>query len=166
MKTSKISVKIVTLLSFYFIVTAASYGGQTDFSGVWVLNRDKSELGQMNWADQSKVIDQKEDVLNVKRKYTNQNGEDVEQDEKYNLDGTKSENQGFGNGKKMSVSSWSEDKKSLVIKSTYEFERDGETNTFEVTETYTLSEDGNTLTIKSESQMGTRKMVYDKKEVA
>ena len=61
---------------------------------------------------------------------------------------------------------WSDDGSALTIKSKREFNRQGETFEMNTTETWTLSGDGKTLTIQSDSSsgMGERSatLVYDK----
>jgi hypothetical protein len=86
--------------------------------------------------------------------------------EKLTFDDKESESAAFGNNKKKSKAKWSDDGKTLTIKSTITFDRNGETMEIKGTEKWTLLDDGKTLSIESEtfSSRGTNntKLIYDK----
>jgi hypothetical protein len=86
--------------------------------------------------------------------------------EKYTLDGKESLNPMF-NSQKKSVVTWSADKKVMTVTSSMTLEFNGETTELKTVENYSLSGDGNAMTIdtQSTSSRGERKYtaVYDKK---
>ena len=102
----------------------------------------------------------------IHRFVTNQAGEEVTTDEKLTFDDKETENTVFGTTKRKSKAKWSDDGKTLKVKSTMSFERNGETTEIKGEDTWSLSDDGKTLTIESTttSSRGTNttKMVYDK----
>ena len=151
---------LFTLL--WLISIPAMYAGKkTDFSGTWILNREKSELGDRGFADNSKTIKQEDNKMVVERKFTSRDGQEMTATDTYTLDGKESVNEGFGNSERKSTATWSEDGKTLTIQTKVSFERDGQTRVFEYTETWTLADNGKNLVITSKSERGERKMVYD-----
>jgi len=164
MKTNIINSKrkyVIIATLFLSSVLTLHASAKADFSGNWVLNKEKSELGERSWADNNKNIKQEDNKLVVERKFTGRDGEEMTATDTYSLDGKESVNKGFGNSESKSTATWSEDGKTLTIKTSFSFERDGETRTFENTEIWVLSDEGKTLVITSKNNRGERKMVYD-----
>ena len=87
--------------------------------------------------------------------------------EKYTLDGKESVNKGMMESTVKTITTWSENKKELTFAKTILFEMNGEAMEFKITEVWSISDDGKTLTVKSAmtSQMGDTNLVlvYDKK---
>jgi hypothetical protein len=164
MKTNIIiSKRKYAVFAFLFLnsILVLHAGKKVDFSGNWILNEEKSELGERSWADINKNIKQEDNKLVVERKFTGRNGEEMTATDTYTLDGKESVNEGFGNSERKSTATWSEDGKTLTIKSSVSFDRNGENRVFENTEIWMLSDDGKTLIITSKNERGERKMVYD-----
>ncbi len=160
-----ISKRTAAFLTFLLInsVVLLHAADKTNFTGTWTLNSDKSELGERGRADLMRTVKQEENKLTVESKSTGRDGEERTTTSTYTLDGKESVNPGFGNSERKSVVKWIEEGKKLSIKTTMEFNRNGESRVFETTETWELSSDGKTLTVISSSQRGDRKMVYDLK---
>ena len=135
----------------------------TDFSGTWILNKEKSELGERGRVDASKIINQKGDSLIIKRTFTGRNGQEMSDIDKFLINGKECINKGFRNSERKSVLNWDSDGKILFVKSTLTMERDGEKRVVNMTEKFSLSTDGKVLTITVSSDRGEVKMVYDKK---
>ena len=148
------------------IACAAVLVTNADFSGEWKLNESKSNLGQFGRAARKLKIEGSVESMAIQRALTNQAGEEVTSNEKLTFDDKESESTVFGSAKKKSKAKWSDDGKKLTVKSTIAFERNGETMEIKSTEVWSLSEDGKTLTIETEStsSFGTNntKLVYDK----
>ncbi|HEX3007982.1 MAG TPA: hypothetical protein VHO90_10240 [Bacteroidales bacterium] len=145
--------KMVLLIIIVFnslSLIASAQTSKSDFSGTWNLNESKSQLGEgPGRRTASKiVITQDAATLTAERNMTRQSGETVVMKEKYNLDGTESDNSGE-NRKKKSTATWAADGQSLTINSTSTFERNGNTMEMKSTEVYKLSSDKKTLTIES-----------------
>lgn len=173
MKANQMNIKkVFSRISLFSLITILGITGTAfsmanlDFSGQWKLNESKSNLGQFNRA--AKTMNIKGDVTSIaiNRISTNRAGEEVKTDEKLTFDDNETESTVFGNSKKKSKAKWSDDGKKLTVKSTIEFERNGQKTEIKITETWSLSDDGKTLTIDSttESPQGTNttKLVYDK----
>jgi len=160
-----------------------------NFSGNWVLDKEKSELGPMNTqgnrrsrrSDEDKgqtegtgeggerrprsgmfdsvTIEHNEPHLTIKRKM-NFRGEERTQELKYTTDGKKNINEGFFGMSTESKTHWDGDK--LVTDSTAETPR----GVMETREVRSLSADGGTMTVevttKGGPREGTRKMVFNK----
>ena len=157
----------VLLIIMFTVITSAAFAGNVDFSGNWKLNESKSELGQFGGRSAKKLkIQGNVESIAIQRASTNQAGEEMTTDEKLTFDDKESESTVFGNTKKKSKAKWSDDGKTLTVKSTIAFERNGETMEIKTTEIWTLSDDGKTLTINSTSESprgtNTTKLVYDK----
>lgn len=149
------------------LVYAAEKG--VDFSGVWAFNESKSNLGDDNRrrGDSKLTVKQEDNLLTVDRVRQNRQGEEVTTNEKFTLDGKESKNMGPRDREIITIVNWTADKKGLIFKSTRSFERQGETFEIKSEQTWSLSDDGKTLTIESTSTSprGERKAtyVYDKK---
>jgi hypothetical protein len=157
----------VVTVAFAVMCTAATRVNQANLSGSWKLNEQKSELGQFGGRMTAKTLklEQKEDGLSIERT-SNFNGEDRTSTEKLSFDGKESENTVFGTAKKKSTAKWSEDGQTLTVNSVVTFERDGQTMEIKSTETWKLINDGQGLSVEtnSTSQMGnnTVKAVFEK----
>jgi hypothetical protein len=158
---------VVSTFAFVTIITSAAVMvANADFSGEWKLNESKSNLGQFGRAAKKLKIQGNVESIAIQRALTNQAGEEVTTNEKLTFDDKESENTVFGNAKKKSKAKWSDDGKKLTVKSTITLDRNGETMEIKSTEVWSLSDDGKTLTIETEStsSFGTNntKLVYDK----
>lgn len=158
--------KIAALSAFIFVTTAGTLVANSDFSGEWKLNESKSNLGQFGRAAKKLKIEGNVESIAIQRALTNQAGEEVTSNEKLTFDDKESESTVFGNAKKKSKAKWSDDGKTLTVKSTIVLDRNGETMEIKSTEVWSISADGKTLTIETEStsSFGTNntKLVYDK----
>ena len=131
-----------------------------NFSGDWKLNAPKSDFGQMPAPDSMTYkITHADPKLTTVIKQSGQMGE-VERQSSYTTDGKESTNEGFQGSTTKSVAKWDGD--TLTIETKGQF---GD-NEFTVTQKWTLSADGKTLTVAQsvKSAMGefAAKMVFDK----
>ncbi len=176
MKTSRKSIcqirsfdnRLIILAAAFLILCAFMPGVKVNFTGVWKFNESKSELdeGRFRGAASQLIVSQNENELQIERLTVRSSGEEFKSTEKLTLDGKECTNIAFGDRERKSTAAWSEDKKTLTIRSVMVFEREGEQITINTTEIWSLSADGNTLTIDyaSTSPRGERKnkFVYDK----
>jgi len=142
-------------------------GDKVDFSGEWNLNEDKSDLGEGRaFAAFKIVVNQEGNTLTIERTRAGRDGEERTNSETLTMDGKENINENE-RGSSSSVLTWSEDGGSLTIKTTREFNRQGETFEMNSTEVWTLTGDGKVLSIQSDisSSRGERSatLVYDKK---
>jgi hypothetical protein len=163
--------------------------GAVDFSGVWMLNPEKTELrgprdetresaregerreqkegrrGGMRMGASKAIIEQKENELLVEMFLQNWEGEEFSIKSTYTLDGKKCKNDS-NFGTRISTARWSRDGKTLTIASTMTMFREDQEFNMESTEQWSL--DNNMLTIQTtrSTPMGERtsKAVYDKIE--
>ena len=141
---------------------------QTDFSGTWKLNENKSELGQFGarGVPSKIVIEQKADAISFTRTAMNFQGEEGTSSETMTFDGKESESLVFGTSKKKSTLKWSGDGKEMVISSNIAFEMQGQSIDISSVENWSLSSDGKTLTISSKTNTPqgeiATKSVFDK----
>ena len=113
-------------------------------SGTWALNNSKSEFGEYGqmWASTKIVIVHKKKTLSLERTSTGQDGQAMTTMENYTMDGEECENIMFGESRKVSTVALSEDKSSLIIKSTMYLEFDGQEMVIKTDETFSLADDG------------------------
>ena len=157
-----------------FLMTPFYTGAQTskaNFTGAWVLNAEKSDMGEPSQGGSQRMggasldVTQDANLLSVVRKRTGQDGQPVITTTKYTLDGKESINTSQ-RGESKSVASWSDDGKLLTIITKRTIERDGQTMDLTSIEVWSLL---NTTTLTIGSKMNTpngeRKAtaVYDKK---
>ena len=151
----------VVLFSFTTVVD------RVNFSGDWKLDESKSELGDFGGrVARSIKADQKDNVITIERTTPGFNGGDpVTTTVTLTYDGKVTESEGFGGSKRKSTASWSADGSTLTVNNTTTFERDGQTNEFKSTETWTVTKDGFLSVVTySNSPRGesTTKAVYTK----
>jgi hypothetical protein len=149
-------------------LTLKGQGSKTNFSGSWVLNASKSNMGQQTGGGGRMgggdfTAKQEGNNLAVTRTF-NRNGETSTIESKYTLDGKETTNTMGGRGSSKSTATWSADGKSLTIKTTSEFNGNSMTRT----EVWTLTSPTSlTITRTSPGRDGgaprTTTMVYDKK---
>jgi hypothetical protein len=145
---------------------AFSAKAKPDFSGTWVFSEDKSEMGEGRFMRSTKmVVKQDGNKFDIERTRQGRDGQERTSTDNLTLDGKEVTNEAqFGTTK--TTAQWSEDGTSIVINTLRSFEREGETMEMKGKEVWTLSGDGKTLTIQSESSSprGDRKatLVYDK----
>ena len=127
-------------------------GYAVDFSGDWLFNEDKSELGGAGTGaiPYRMKTDQDGDILFVS-KYNNVewDGEQINNEE-IDLTGGEMRSQAF-NTPRISKASWDEGTGSLTINSTVTFSRGGNIIEMKSSEEWQLAGDENTLTIHQES---------------
>ena len=154
---------------FIFILpqTKASVPDNPDFAGEWVLNEEKSTLGErMSFAAVGLTVIQDEGILHIDRTRTGRDGQLRTMSEEVNTNGEKTVTE-RENGSTTSWATWSEDGTSLNIKYEITFSRQGETFTMNRSEAWRLDDQGKVLTIESvsSSQRGENSLtlVYDRK---
>ncbi len=107
--------KLMIITSILLLTIIAS--AQTDFSGKWKLNKEKSEMNsEFSMAPVELVIVQKGNDLSIER-VSNFQGQSMTTKEKYTLDGKECINSGMMDSQKKSVVKFSDDKKVLTIDS-------------------------------------------------
>lgn len=146
------------LLSFTKIIERAN------FSGDWKLNESKSELGDFSgFVARSLKVEQKDNAITITRTTPGFNGGDpVTTSVTLSYDGKITESEGFGGSKRKTTAKWSDDGSALVVNNTITFERDGETNEFKSTETWTTKDGSLSVVTHSNSPRGetTTKAIY------
>ncbi len=153
-------IPVVFLLSF----TTVAY--RDNFSGDWKLDETKSELGEFGGrVARSFKVEQKENEITIARTTPGFNGGDpVTSTVTLTFDGKVIESEGFGGSKRKSTAKWSDDGLTLTINNTTLFERDGQTNEFKSTETWSLKDGSLSVVTNSNSPAGERitKAIYKK----
>jgi hypothetical protein len=155
---------------FFLICMSLNLLAQTNFAGTWALNESKSKFGdsQFRMASTSMVVTQDAKALTVESTRPGRDGGEMKSTAKYNLDGSVSENPGFGNNVSKSTASWSADKTVLTIATTMTFDMNGESRTMNSSQIWKLTEGGKILMVDSkrtnrEGTEVTTTAAYDKK---
>lgn len=158
----------IVLAGIAIMGTAATIIVNADFKGEWTFNEKKSTLseGRFRMNAQKIKVSADGDAIAIERTSNTPNGEARTSSEKITTDGKPSESTVFGNNKKVSTAAWSASGEELTIKSTTNFERDGNTIEIKSVEIWKLLDGGKALSIEatSTSPRGETKntFVYDK----
>jgi len=158
----------IVLAGIAIMGMAATIIVNADFKGEWTFNEKKSTLseGRFRMNAQKIKVSADGDAIVIERTSNTPNGEARTTSEKITTDGKPSESTVFGNNKKVSTAAWSASGEELTIKSTTNFERDGNTIEIKSVEIWKLLDGGKGLSIEatSTSPRGETKntFVYDK----
>ncbi len=151
------------------LVSFSTKADRANFSGSWALNEGKSDFGERGARFATKAIkaEQKGDAITISRTTPSfQGGDDVTTTETLGFDGKEVQGTGFGGSVRKSTLKWAGDEQSFAITSTTTGERNGQSFTFNSTETWTLGDGGKSLIVTAvrTSQQGevTTKAAYDK----
>jgi hypothetical protein len=164
-----INISLPGLFAFVSLsLLSGSVFAQPNFSGSWALNESNSTLGDgPRMSVSSMTVNQEEGLISIDLVRPSFEGGNVSSSEKYTLDGKESVNKGMMDSSVKTITTWSDDKKELTFAKTILFDMNGETMEFKITDVWSSSDDGKTLTVKSAmtSQMGdsNQVLVYDKK---
>jgi len=137
------------VLAALIMAGAALANGKTDFSGKYALDDAKSQFGNPSFrmAPLEMTVTTHNDSLEISRSYRTPNEETVTFEEKIALDGSESKSS-WRNSTRTSSLSWSEDGKTMKIKSTAVFAGNNGGGEATSTEEWSLSEDGGELTVR------------------
>jgi hypothetical protein len=157
---------MIALVSFNLI--SGSLFAQTNYSGSWAFNESKSTLGDgPMMSPTSMTVNQQAGLISIDIVQPSFDGGDEKRSEKYTLDSKESVNQGMMNSSVKAITTWSTDMKELKFDKAITFDMNGDKMEMKSMEAWSLSDDGNTLTVKSAmtSPMGdiNLTLVYDKK---
>ena len=146
------SFKNVSLL-FISAILFSAFGfkpAATNFSGKWKLNEAKSDLGQFaNFATKLIEVQQYADSMSISRTAASFDGNDAITIERLTFNGKESESTLFGESKKKSTASWSQDGTTLTITYNIKMEFNGQSNEIKGTELWTMADEGKMLTVKN-----------------
>jgi hypothetical protein len=151
--------KLLILLALSLLTLMVN--AQSDFSGKWKLNKDKSTLNQdFSMAPSEIIIIQSKDTIKVER-HSNFQGNDFTIKDKYSLDGKECINDGMMDTKKKSTAVFSSKKDSLTVVSKIPMQDGAD---MVIKEIYLLRDGNFILNSSSSSSFGDmkEKMVYDK----
>ena len=146
---------------------ALSTSQPADFSGEWVLNEDKSTLGNGGSGNLPArlKIEQADSAVDVKKTFVEEWQDNRVTDEKLSLNGAESKSQYYG-FPRTSNATLSTGLDTLHIKSKVSFNRGGQITTAVTTEDWSLQQHGRELSVSqvADTPQGKRKMVliYDK----
>jgi hypothetical protein len=140
---------------------------QPDFSGEWIFNEDKSVLD--NWGPSflpyKLEINQNGNDLNIKSTFIKEFEDNRIEEENLTLDGKECKLE-FQNSPRIKTANWSEKSDSLIIVSKTTMHRGGQPMEIVSTETWTLQENGKTLSIHQYSKTfwgeRTTTLIFDK----
>lgn len=153
-----------SLLIPALLLSFSKMADRANFSGDWKLNESKSELGDFSgFVPRSLKVEQKEKAIAITRTTPGFNGGDpVTTSVTLSYDGKITESEGFGGSKRKSTAKWSDDGLTLTVNNTITFERDGQTNEFKSTETWTTKDGLLSIVTHSNSPRGetTTKAIY------
>jgi hypothetical protein len=150
MKNNDFFSKSKILVSLVLLMAGTGLYAQPNFSGTWAFNESKSNFGesQFRWAATTIVVVHEGNNLTMENTMPGRDGGEVKSTDKLTLDGQVCENPMFNTTRK-SIVTFSEDKSSMIISSTMNFERDGESREFKTSASWKLSEEGKVLLIES-----------------
>ena len=158
---------MIMLCSFFIIPALSFAAGNTDFTGEWALNNEKSELGEGRFFSPLRMtVKQESETITIDRTTTGRNGDERTRSQTLTMEGKENKME-TERRSSISVVTWSEDGSALTIKADSEFSRQGEVMKRQTGENRGLEEDGKILKIQSSmsTPRGDRAvtLVYDKK---
>lgn len=165
---TKLTGLFTVTVAILILSSATAFAQKSNFAGTWTYNTEKSVASENGFRmSPSKITATQDELkLNSERVMSGRDGEDMIIKDIITLDGKECENVVFQDNKKKSIATWSDDGKKLTIKSSMNFDNNGESMTFGWSETLTLGAEGKTLLLETTSVMGdnevTEKSVYDK----
>ena len=123
-----------------------------DFSGLWILNEEKSELGKMGAATAPARLEVAQHGVDLAIKTTRvvEYADDQVTEQKLRLDGTQSQSE-FMNSPQLTAAHLSDSGDRIVIDSVVAFAWGGAGNKWTSTDTWTLQDGGRTLSIQRHS---------------
>jgi hypothetical protein len=151
--------KLMTVAALLLLTMMVS--AQTDFSGTWKLNKEKSTLNtEFTMAPSQLIVIQKGNELNLERHVSFQD-QDMVINDKFTLDGKECINEGMMDTKKKSVALLSEDKAVLTIESKIPMQDGGE---IVIKEIFSIVNGNLIIESSSKSSWGdmNEKMAFDK----
>ena len=152
------------LIPVVFLLSFTKITDRPNFSGDWKLDESKSELGDFGGrVARSLKVEQKDNAITITRTTPGFNGGDpVTSSVTLSYDGKVTDSEGFGGSKRKSTAKWSDDGSTLTVDNTITFERDGQTNEFKSTETWTTKDGLLSVVTHSNSPRGesTTKAIY------
>ncbi len=157
-------------LLLFIVLLASAQSEKTNFSGTWILDASKSDMGDagsgrggrgMGFAPTKMVVTQEKNKLTVVSFRKNRNGEETSITANYTLDDKKCKNT-IGDRTSVSTAEWSEDGKSLIIRSEMTFGRDDREFTMHSEANWSLEEGELVIETTRSTPMGERttKAVY------
>src|SRR5215213_8773554 len=144
--------------AFACFLAAAAIIHAVNFSGVWTLNKEKSEFGQFgeNIAPKKITINSADNSVTIERLSPTMTGEEYTTKETLTFDGKEVETPLYGPNKKKSTAKWSADGQSLLISQIINFDNNGELMEIKVEEVWKLNASGQlSLESTSNSSFGT-----------
>ena len=141
----KISIPVLSL--FLFSISASAFSGNVNFSGEWILDKEKTELTESPLYLSKIKISQEENGMQTTRTYTNQYGEQYPFDEEITVEGEEKEIVIY-EMKRRTSARWSEDGKSLIINSITKYWGDSGEEEFIIEERLSLDKTGKILSIE------------------
>jgi len=165
-----ITKKFFSVFTILLLISGLTAGeNEVSFSGEWTFSEEKSKLDEMGkrFLPTALQIEQKGNDLSIKKTFTREYEDDWVTTQDITLDGKECQSE-FWNSPRVTTANWTEDKKSLKIKTKIKFERDGNTSELMINEVWTLKDNNTILSIdhQSESNFGERKLtlIFEKKK--
>jgi len=151
MKTQTIVKLKFQILTVLFLISSAGLKAQqvTNFTGTWIRNTDKCDIGDhlvINTVPVRVVINQDEKQIEIKRVQIHEQGDTAAYTEKIKFDGSAGKSVVRQNSNKSSTGAWSADHKQFLETANYTDDQGNPTQ--KAKETWSLSEDGKTLTFQ------------------
>ncbi len=136
---------------------------KTNFSGIWGINISKSDFGEFppNVTVNQYDINQKDDTIFIKRLTLSPDGRSVISNEKISFNGKPCISV-MPKGKITSAITWSPDKQIMNINSSYSTLENPTEIAFKISQSWSLSKDGNDLVIKMVTPAYSFRAVYSK----
>jgi hypothetical protein len=145
------------------ILVLNSKAQQTNFSGVWKLNLDKSDFGNVpsKAATQFYQIEQGKQEITLKWTTKNNANEDVESSQRLLLDSTAASALLPSQRTRVMAAKFSVDGKSLLISKSYSKANNPNDNDYVLKETWRLINGGKELLVELNSPVYTIKAIYE-----
>lgn len=143
--TTRLNVRTALLLLITASLSITGFAQKPNFSGTWKLNDSKSKMNpEFTMAPGTLIVEHEGNTLTAES-IADFQGQEFRQKNSYTLDGSESKNEGWQGMELISIATWDDEGKSVIIKTNFEMQNGGE-----LTITQIFGMDGGSLWVRNE----------------
>lgn len=143
------SIYLIIISAFFICSATTIISKKVNFSGIWILNLQKSEFEKapVHTALKQMNVDQEESSITIEAFNIKESGETISSKATYTFDGKNLEKIMSDKRKMKANIQWTEDLQTIKKSSSYSFINNQEEEEYNAVETWNLSDSGKTLIV-------------------